>query len=94
MTERDLIDPKPELPDDTPISWKAIPPKTPVLSSDGQSAGTVIEVLGSRDEDIFHGLIVHEDDTDPVHVVRSLLDPDVYRAIEEKVLAQDRRFLA
>ncbi|HXX60190.1 MAG TPA: hypothetical protein VEI48_02745 [Candidatus Sulfotelmatobacter sp.] len=30
-----------------------------MLSSDGQSAGTVTEVLGSRDEDIFHGLIVH-----------------------------------
>lgn len=47
------------MPDDTPISWKAIPPKTPLLSSDGQSTGTVTEVLGSRDEDIFHGLIVH-----------------------------------
>jgi hypothetical protein len=47
------------LPDDTPISWKAIPPNTPLLSSDGQSTGTVTEVLGSRDEDIFHGLIVH-----------------------------------
>ena len=47
------------MPDDTPISWKAIPPKTPLLGSDGQTAGTVTEVLGSRDEDIFHGLIVH-----------------------------------
>ena len=47
------------MPDDTPISWKAIPPNTPVLTSDGQSTGTVTEVLGSRDEDIFHGLIVH-----------------------------------
>ncbi len=44
--------------------------------------------------DLNNGLIVHEDDTDPVYVVRSLLDPDVYRDIEEKVLAQDRRFLA
>jgi hypothetical protein len=44
--------------DDTPISWKAIPPHTALLSSDGQSVGQVFEVLGSREEDIFHGLIV------------------------------------
>ncbi|HXR26987.1 MAG TPA: hypothetical protein VN771_03925 [Candidatus Baltobacteraceae bacterium] len=29
------------------------------MSSDGRSTGTVTEVLGSRDEDIFHGLIIH-----------------------------------
>jgi TPP-dependent pyruvate/acetoin dehydrogenase alpha subunit len=44
--------------------------------------------------DLNNGLIVHEDDTDPLYVIRSLLDPGVYRDIEEKVLAQDRRFLA
>jgi hypothetical protein len=46
------------VPDDTPISWKAIPPHTALLSTDGQNVGQVFEVLGSREEDIFHGLIV------------------------------------
>ena len=46
------------MPDDTPISWKAIPPHTAVLGSDGRSAGEVFEVLGNREEDVFHGLIV------------------------------------
>ncbi|MFI5262249.1 MAG: hypothetical protein ACHQZR_06835 [Candidatus Limnocylindrales bacterium] len=46
------------MPDDTPISWKAIPPHTAVLGSEGRTAGTVFEVLGSREEDVFHGLIV------------------------------------
>jgi pyruvate dehydrogenase E1 component alpha subunit len=41
-----------------------------------------------------NGLIINQDDTDPVFVIRSLLDPDVYRDIEEKVLAQDRGFLS
>lgn len=44
--------------------------------------------------DLNNGLIVHEDETDPVYVVRSLLDPDIYCDIEQQVLAQDRRFLA
>jgi TPP-dependent pyruvate/acetoin dehydrogenase alpha subunit len=43
--------------------------------------------------DLNNGLILHEDDTDPLYVVRSLLDPDVYRDLEEKILAQDRRYL-
>ncbi len=44
--------------DDRPIAWTAIPPRTPVLDADGRPAGTVVEVLGNREEDIFHGLVV------------------------------------
>jgi hypothetical protein len=43
---------------DTPIAWTAIPPGTAFAASDGQPVGHVEEVLGSRAEDIFHGLTV------------------------------------
>jgi hypothetical protein len=40
------------------IAWRSIIYGTPVVSSDGEPAGTVREVLGSDAEDIFHGLRV------------------------------------
>jgi hypothetical protein len=44
--------------DNDPISWRAIVYGTPVIGSDGAKAGTVREVLGSDEEDIFHGVRV------------------------------------
>ena len=43
---------------DQPIAWRAIAPETPVRSSDGHDVGTVYDVLGSNEEDIFHGIVV------------------------------------
>ncbi len=42
-----------------PISWREIPENLPVVSSDDQPVGHVSEVLGSQEEDVFHGLEVH-----------------------------------
>ena len=44
--------------DNDPISWRAIVYGTPVLANDGTKLGTVKEVLGSDEEDIFHGIRV------------------------------------
>jgi len=44
--------------DNDPISWRAIVYGTPVIASDGAQVGTVREVLGSDEEDIFHGVRV------------------------------------
>lgn len=41
-----------------PISWRSIVYGTAVISSDGETAGQVKEVLGSDGEDIFHGVRV------------------------------------
>ena len=41
-----------------PIAWTAIPPHLGVLDAEGQVAARVVEVLGSREEDVFHGLVV------------------------------------
>ena len=44
---------------DQPVAWRAIVEDEPVWSSDGQEVGTVYDVLGSKEDDIFHGLVVH-----------------------------------
>jgi hypothetical protein len=44
---------------DQPIAWRAIAEDEPVRSSDGEDVGTVYDVLGSKEDDIFHGIVVH-----------------------------------
>ncbi len=44
--------------DNQPISWRGVVYGTPVLSADGTRLGTVHEILGSDEEDIFHGIRV------------------------------------
>jgi len=55
------MDPKPSAqanPDvDHPIAWRAVPQDTAVRS-DGQQVGTVYDLLGSDEDDIFHGIVV------------------------------------
>jgi hypothetical protein len=41
-----------------PVSWRDVAPNLPVRASDGEPAGAVVEVLGSSEEDIFHGLVI------------------------------------
>ncbi len=45
-------------PDSQPVSWRTLVYGTPVLSSEETRVGTVREVLGSDEEDVFHGLRV------------------------------------
>ena len=42
--------------DNDAIAWRAVTYGTPVSSSDGTKVGTVHEMLGSDEEDIFHGV--------------------------------------
>jgi hypothetical protein len=51
----------PDEPDnlEDPISWRGVAQDTPVRSSDGQDVGTLSDLLGSDQEDIFHGIVVH-----------------------------------
>jgi hypothetical protein len=44
--------------DDQPVSWKTIRADTGVYSSDDKEVGTIHEVLGSEQADIFHGIVV------------------------------------
>jgi hypothetical protein len=47
-------DPTPE----QPVSWRAVPEDVAVRSADGANVGKVYDLLGSKEEDIFHGLVV------------------------------------
>ena len=44
--------------DSNPVSWRGIVYGTAVVTEDGTKVGTVHEVLGSDQEDIFHGVRV------------------------------------
>jgi uncharacterized protein YrrD len=45
--------------DEEPIAWRAIAEDEPVRSAEGESVGTVYDVVGSKEDDIFHGIVVH-----------------------------------
>jgi hypothetical protein len=45
-------------PDPPEVSWKAIEPGAQVVSSDGDSVGTVERVVGDASADIFSGLAI------------------------------------
>jgi hypothetical protein len=47
----------PGAPDD-PISWRAIGQHMPVLAVGGEPVGYVDELLGSDEEDVFHGIVL------------------------------------
>ncbi len=42
-----------------PISWRELTENMPVVTSDGETVGQLSEVLGSQEEDVFHGIEVH-----------------------------------
>jgi hypothetical protein len=54
-------DPVADQPDDSndPIAWRGVAQDTPVRSSEGEEVGTLSDMLGSDQEDIFHGIVVH-----------------------------------
>ncbi len=45
-----------------PVSWRVVPQDVEVRSSEGERVGSLHDLLGSDDEDIFHGLVVRLDD--------------------------------
>jgi hypothetical protein len=54
-----------------PIAWREVTPNTPVIARDGEKVGRLSEVLGSQEEDIFHGIEVHLDGQDRAVLVPS-----------------------
>jgi hypothetical protein len=40
------------------VAWLAMPEKAPVMDEAGQEIGRAEEVLGDREDDIFHGIVV------------------------------------
>jgi uncharacterized protein YrrD len=46
------------MPGNDQVSWRSVVYGTPVVAADGTRVGNVHEVLGSDEEDIFHGIRV------------------------------------
>jgi uncharacterized protein YrrD len=44
-----------------PISYLVLERGTPVFCSDGEEVGTVVHVLAAEREDLFEGIVIHED---------------------------------
>ena len=40
------------------VAWLAMPEKAPVMDEAGEEIGRAEELLGDREEDIFHGIVV------------------------------------
>lgn len=43
---------------DNPVSWRAIGKDAPVYAAGGELVGYVDELMGSDEEDVFHGIVV------------------------------------
>ena len=48
----------PEPDEERPLAWTAILSDTPVETADGTTVGRVAEVIGSQQDDIFHGIVI------------------------------------
>lgn len=44
--------------DETPVAWTVVPRHLAVVGSDGSDLGTAESVLGDKEEDIFHGIVL------------------------------------
>ena len=55
--------------EETAVAWKAVPTDAVVVAGDGTELGTVEEILGDEEEDIFHGIVLKRaEDGEPVEV--------------------------
>ena len=84
----------PEPDEERPISWIAIAEATPVFSSDGEEIGPIHEVLGSQEEDIFHGIEVgHGVLAGPVLIPAEKVTSITNRRIDVAMTAEEIRQL-
>ncbi|MGZ6256813.1 MAG: hypothetical protein ACXWMB_07335 [Candidatus Limnocylindria bacterium] len=58
MADRSVEADRPRDPEQ-PIAWRGVLEDTPVRSSEGEQVGMLADLLGSDQEDIFHGIVVH-----------------------------------
>src|SRR5258708_18071722 len=50
------------------VSWRAIVANSPVIASDGQEVGKVVDVAALPEEDIFHGVVFRHGVTGGTHL--------------------------
>jgi hypothetical protein len=49
---------KQELDEEREVAWLAMPEKAPVMGESGEEIGRAEELLGDKEDDIFHGIVV------------------------------------
>jgi hypothetical protein len=54
--------------DEVQVAWQVMPKHAPVVASDGSQIGITEELLGDKEEDIFHGLVIRRDDGEAVEI--------------------------
>jgi hypothetical protein len=47
-----------ELDEEREVAWLAMPEKAPVMGESGEEIGRMEEVLGDKEDDIFHGIVL------------------------------------
>ena len=47
-----------ELDEEREVAWLAMPEKAPVIGESGEEIGRMEELLGDREDDIFHGIVL------------------------------------
>jgi len=67
---------------ETPVAWTVMPEHVPVVGADGSELGIAEEVLGDREEDIFHGIVMRRRDGQLVE----LLAEHVRKTTEQHVV--------
>ena len=81
-----------EQPEERPLAWNAIQPGTPVLASDGVEMGSVVEVAGSPEDDIYHGIVFRSGTLAPAQLAPAADIGEVTeRAVHLKVAAATAR---
>ena len=47
-----------ELEEEREVAWLAMPQKAPVIGKSGEEIGRMEELLGDKEDDIFHGIVL------------------------------------
>ena len=47
-----------EVDEEREVAWLAMPEKAPVVGESGEEIGRMEELLGDREDDIFHGIVL------------------------------------
>ena len=60
--------------DEMPIAWTAMREHAPVVAADGSEIGKAEKILGDRDDDIFHGVVMRRGDGEAIEIPASRIE--------------------
>ncbi len=53
---------------ETPVAWRSMPPRAPVVRGDGVEFAIAEKLLGDEEADIFHGILAKRTDGELVEI--------------------------